>query len=240
MKYSTLSENFVRYLNIVVAASGIVILGVGISSLIELEDYSVIMDDVLLYSPLVLGIFLLFYGFFGYYGIKRNSNGILDEVENLREESLSSSILERISDFILTIFNYCCAEVFDLDVVPSCEEEYTDLCIVNENMFDKTIEQVGNEICDTLSKVSISNTPVVSDPEQGGCGGGSALVFIDIITQYLVNNIKLIGIVYLVIGIILLLNLVATYIFLFKRNKYHNRNENFVQAEVVVASPVHS
>eukprot|EP00924_Labyrinthula_sp_SR-Ha-C_P004658 snap_masked-scaffold_1-processed-gene-7.6-mRNA-1 protein AED:0.11 eAED:0.11 QI:0/-1/0/1/-1/1/1/0/273 len=245
MSCTKLSENYMKLLNLFVGLSGVVIIGYSAYLNKELEDYGSILEEFLLYGPLIFGCALVVLAGMGYYGAEKNNkvillvymvftliatlvvfgtgiallvySGVLDDVENAQTQEVSSGVAERINDFELEIFNHCCAAEFGLDEVPLCEDdENAEVCIVDEDRFDTTIENVGDEICEALAEVEINGSPVVGDPQDGGCGGGDAGVFVSRITQYLINNVKPLGSINLALGILLLLDLIATCTLLWK------------------------
>lgn len=239
------SEGYVRLANGVLLVLSLVILGFGAYLVANLGDS---LSAIELSSPavatVVFGVFLFIFSCVGL-AMAISENKILQFIyvigctvvtvcilaagaallsytsffQNVEANNLQFELEEKILAYELAIFEVCC---FETNPAPRLCSEAGDLfpCFADRSFYEFLLDNVvGETTCGVLSSFEVNGAPLVSRENSASCGGQDMKEFVEVISEFIAENIQTLGTINLVLAFLMFLLLAASCHMLFTRDK---------------------
>lgn len=160
-------------------------------------------------------------------------SGSLEEASDERVIDAAGSVEARIVDFGLAVYQKCCVEEFGTDIPAPCVEddenveEVSESCISDVDRFQTFVDNTPETLCTLLKDSEFDDAPLVGDPDvDNGCGNGSPERFVDLVLNFLADNVRPLGLVNTIFSVIMLLDLIMTCVLLWsEKDEYINSNK---------------
>lgn len=234
------SETYLLILNGLLVTLSLVVIGYAIYQLVEFNDLRAGISEFGILAPLIVGCALLLVAILGVYGAKSKNKLVLiiyllfafvitvlvlgaggvllsygGYLDNVQDGKVNDKIEKNLNDFELAVFEACCVARNNLTSPVDCVEPVVPPCITNRENFESFVDKINQDACKALEDVELNDIPLVGDDSTGACGGGSAAVFINNISDYLKDNIVTLGSVNLAVAVVMLLIIIASCVLLF-------------------------
>eukprot|EP00924_Labyrinthula_sp_SR-Ha-C_P015092 snap_masked-scaffold_9-processed-gene-7.51-mRNA-1 protein AED:1.00 eAED:1.00 QI:0/0/0/0/1/1/2/0/300 len=173
------------------------------------------------FAMIVLSVVLIFIG--GLFTFIVDGIDEINAQDANNNDNLNERVETRINDFIIAAFNTCCADEFGLDRIGSCgdalalDPESTDVCFFFASTYDDALDRIENtNVCNALENAQVNGNSLVGAQEDGACGGlvDSEAQFVSDFGAFLEAIILPIGVVFIILGILVFLNVVASCVLL--------------------------
>lgn len=233
------SEKYLLFLNGLLVALSLVVIGYAIYQLVEFDDLRAGISEYGILGPLVVGVALLFVAAIGAYGAKSKkkfflivylilafiitilvlaAGGILltygGYLDDVQDGQVSGTIEKNIVDFELAVYTVCCVIPFGATPADGCVDPPVPPCISDVANFAKFVDKISADSCDVLAEIKLNDVPIVGNAT-GSCGGGNPAGFVNNISDYLKDNIVTLGSVNLAVAVLMLLIIIASCVLLF-------------------------
>ncbi|GBG26446.1 Tetraspanin-5 [Hondaea fermentalgiana] len=228
---SEASRKYLLAINTFLCVLGLAILGLGVYAVVEYKDVLDNINSVAPYGGVIVGALIFIVGILGCFGV-RNQNkpalvvfwvvmtfativvlalgsalilylGLLDDIDN--NNATIDEAAQKVNDFEMAVYDQCCVPDYTTDEAPLCADvNRTYACVYDETSFEDI--HVGDSFCNALEQTTIDDVTVVSSA--GGCS--SPVVFHELFSTFLNDNLLPVGITLIVLAVILLIALIAT------------------------------
>lgn len=142
------------------------------------------------------------------------------------------------TDYEAALYNYCCAKQYGTTPVWYCRNQVRaatrstrigdNVCILDKEAYDATLVLLVNDgVCQALNEVIYYGIPVVSEIDKGGCGGGSANIFVKEVEEALFLQVSFVGASAVLGGVLIL----ATVLLLLLHDRWKLQREKRRQAK---------